>query len=24
VNIEFLIRDDTGPNPDKAKQLAQE
>ena len=24
VKIEFLIRDDTGPNPDKAKQLAQE
>ena len=24
VNVEFLIRDDTGPNPDKAKQLAQE
>src|SRR5438093_10115693 len=24
VNIEFLIRDDTGPNPDKAKQIAQE
>src|SRR4249920_9254 len=24
VNIEFLIRDDTGPNPDKARQLAQE
>ena len=24
VNIEFLVRDDTGPNPDKAKQLAQE
>src|SRR5262245_6716051 len=24
VNIELLIRDDTGPNPDKAKQLAQE
>ena len=24
VSIEFLIRDDTGPNPDKAKQLAQE
>src|SRR5260370_20058041 len=24
VNIEFLIRNDTGPNPDKAKQLAQE
>src|SRR5438477_3117979 len=24
VNIEFLIRDDTGPAPDKAKQLAQE
>src|SRR5204863_517919 len=24
VNIEFLIRDDTGPYPDKAKQLAQE
>src|SRR5260370_24592342 len=24
VNIEFLIRDHTGPNPDKAKQLAQE
>src|SRR5947209_18905582 len=24
VNIEFLIRDDTSPNPDKAKQLAQE
>jgi branched-chain amino acid transport system substrate-binding protein len=22
--VEFLIRDDTGPNPDKAKQLAQE
>jgi branched-chain amino acid transport system substrate-binding protein len=24
VSVEFLIRDDTGPNPDKAKQLAQE
>ena len=24
VNVEFLVRDDTGPNPDKAKQLAQE
>ena len=24
VKIELLIRDDTGPNPDKAKQLAQE
>jgi len=24
VKIEFLIRDDTGPNPDKARQLAQE
>jgi branched-chain amino acid transport system substrate-binding protein len=24
TNFEFLIRDDTGPNPDKAKQLAQE
>src|SRR3954464_9408250 len=24
VKIEFLVRDDTGPNPDKAKQLAQE
>jgi branched-chain amino acid transport system substrate-binding protein len=24
VNVELLIRDDTGPNPDKAKQLAQE
>src|SRR6266513_1646349 len=24
VNIEFLIRDETGPYPDKAKQLAQE
>ena len=24
VSIEILIRDDTGPNPDKAKQLAQE
>ncbi len=24
VSIEFLVRDDTGPNPDKAKQLAQE
>jgi branched-chain amino acid transport system substrate-binding protein len=24
VNIEILVRDDTGPNPDKAKQLAQE
>jgi len=24
VTIEFLVRDDTGPNPDKAKQLAQE
>jgi branched-chain amino acid transport system substrate-binding protein len=24
VKIEFLIRDDTGPIPDKAKQLAQE
>src|SRR5437588_8950462 len=24
VNIEFLIRDDTGPYPDQAKQLAQE
>jgi branched-chain amino acid transport system substrate-binding protein len=24
VHVEFLIRDDTGPNPDKAKQLAQE
>ena len=24
VNVEFIVRDDTGPNPDKAKQLAQE
>ncbi len=24
VKIEILVRDDTGPNPDKAKQLAQE
>src|SRR5438105_725631 len=24
VKIELVIRDDTGPNPDKAKQLAQE
>ena len=24
VKIELIIRDDTGPNPDKAKQLAQE
>ena len=24
VKIELLIRDDTGPNPDKARQLAQE
>ncbi len=24
MSVEFLIRDDTGPNPDKAKQLAQE
>jgi branched-chain amino acid transport system substrate-binding protein len=24
TSIEFLVRDDTGPNPDKAKQLAQE
>src|SRR5258706_14741777 len=24
VKIEFLIRDDTRPHPDKAKQLAQE
>jgi len=24
VKIDLLIRDDTGPNPDKAKQLAQE
>jgi branched-chain amino acid transport system substrate-binding protein len=24
VRIDLLIRDDTGPNPDKAKQLAQE
>ncbi|HTP97534.1 MAG TPA: ABC transporter substrate-binding protein [Burkholderiales bacterium] len=24
VNIELVVRDDTGPNPDKAKQLAQE
>jgi branched-chain amino acid transport system substrate-binding protein len=24
THFEFLIRDDTGPNPDKAKQLAQE
>src|SRR5260370_27618427 len=24
VKIELLTRDDTGPNPDKAKQLAQE
>jgi branched-chain amino acid transport system substrate-binding protein len=24
VKIELLVRDDTGPNPDKAKQLAQE
>ena len=23
VNIEFLIRDDTGPNPDKAKQIGR-
>jgi branched-chain amino acid transport system substrate-binding protein len=24
VKVEFLVRDDTGPNPDKAKQLTQE
>ena len=24
VKVELLIRDDTGPNPDKARQLAQE
>jgi branched-chain amino acid transport system substrate-binding protein len=24
VKLEILVRDDTGPNPDKAKQLAQE
>src|SRR3990172_7581851 len=24
VKIELIIRDDTGPNPDKARQLAQE
>src|SRR5262245_47929568 len=24
VKIELLVRDDTGPNPDKARQLAQE
>src|SRR5229473_5519965 len=24
VKIELLTRDDTGPNPDKARQLAQE
>jgi branched-chain amino acid transport system substrate-binding protein len=24
TSVEFLVRDDTGPNPDKAKQLAQE
>src|SRR5687768_1863309 len=24
VKIELITRDDTGPNPDKAKQLAQE
>ena len=24
VRVEFIVRDDTGPNPDKAKQLAQE
>ncbi len=24
VKVELIIRDDTGPNPDKAKQLAQE
>ena len=24
VKIEILVRDDTGPNPDKAKQIAQE